>query len=93
MTLEQARARVLERVPGAKPVLTGQRPLTAHAKRIYELALREALVRGHNLIGTEHILLGLIRETESPAHAVLLDLDADPQKVSNEILNRLPEAE
>jgi hypothetical protein len=47
---------------------------------------------GHNLIGTEHILLGLIFETESPARAVLRDLDADPDEVRGEILNRLDEA-
>lgn len=92
VTLEQARAGVLERVPGGNPALTGQHAFTPRAKRIFERALREALTRGHNLIGTEHILLALVRETESIANAVLLDLDADSRKVRNEVLNRLAEA-
>lgn len=89
VTLDQARARVLERVPGGKPTLTGRRPLTPRTKRILERALREALARGHNLIATEHILLGLLRETRSTGHAVLIELDADPGKVRSEIFNRL----
>ena len=92
VTLELARAGVLERVPGSNPPLTGQRPFTPHAKRIFERALREALTRGHNLIGTEHILLALVHETQSTAHAVLLDLHADSPKVRNEVQNRLAEA-
>jgi ATP-dependent Clp protease ATP-binding subunit ClpA len=92
VTVEQARDRVLERVPGGKPALTGQRPLTPRTKRIVERALREALAHGHTYIHTEHILLGLVRETEGTGHAVLLDLDADPGKVRNEILKRLPKA-
>jgi ATP-dependent Clp protease ATP-binding subunit ClpA len=69
VTHERARGRVRERIPGGEPTLVGRRPLTPRAKRIVERALREALARGHNRIGTEHILLGLICESEGAAHA------------------------
>ena len=57
-----------------------------------ELALREALALGHDRIGTEHILLGLVREDEGTAKSVLLDFDADSQKIRNEVLRMLPAA-
>ena len=89
MTLEQARAGVLERVPRGKPASTGQPPFTPRANQIIELALREALMLRHNYIGTEHILLGLIRDGKSNATDLLVDLDVDPQKVRTEVLNRI----
>src|ERR671923_92897 len=58
-------------------VTTGQIPFTPRAKKVLELALREALSLGHNYIGTEHILLGLVRENEGVAARILLDFDAD----------------
>ena len=54
-----------------------------------ERALREALSLGHNYIGTEHILLGLTRENEGAASRILLDLDADAEKIRNEVIRML----
>ena len=54
-----------------------------------ELALREALSLGHNYIGTEHILLGLVRENEGVAARILLDFDADSEKIRNEVIRML----
>ena len=60
--------------------------------RILELALREALLLGHNYLGAEHILLGLVRESEGTASAVLSGFGVDPREVRNEVLNRLSAA-
>ena len=54
-----------------------------------ELALREALSLGHSYIGTEHIMLGLVRENEGVAARILLDFDADAEKIRNEIIRML----
>ena len=54
-----------------------------------ELALREALSLGHNYIGTEHILLGLVRENEGVAARILLDFDADSDKIRNDVIRML----
>ncbi|MDQ3874796.1 MAG: UvrB/UvrC motif-containing protein, partial [Actinomycetota bacterium] len=59
------------------------------AKKVLELALREALSLGHNYIGTEHILLGLVRENEGVAARILLDFDADAEKIRDEVLRML----
>src|ERR687887_587345 len=59
------------------------------AKVVLELALREALSLGHNYIGTEHILLGLVRENEGVAARILLDFDADSEKIRNEVIRML----
>lgn len=63
--------RIKEIVPEGDEVLIGQIPFTPRAKKVLELALREALSLGHNYIGPEHILLGLVREPESVAAAVI----------------------
>src|SRR5213075_708898 len=70
-------------------VTTGQIPFTPRAKKVLELALREALSLGHNYIGTEHILLGLVRENEGVAARILLDFDADSEKIRNEVIRML----
>ena len=62
---------------------SGQIPFTPRSKKVLELALREALSLGHNYIGTEHILLGLVRENEGVATRILLDFDADAEKIRN----------
>src|ERR671917_2062685 len=62
---------------------------TERARKVVELALREALQLGHNYIGTEHILLGLVRESEGVAARVLSNLDVDPDKVRREVVRRL----
>lgn len=70
-------------------VLEGQIPFTPRARKVLDLALREALTLGHSYIGTEHILLGLARENEGVAMRILLDLDADAEKIRNEIIRVL----
>src|SRR5918999_1570731 len=62
---------------------------TERARKVLELALREALQLGHNYIGTEHILLGLVRESEGVAARVLSNLDVDPDKVRREVVRML----
>jgi len=67
----------------------GHIPFTPRAKKVLELSLREALQLGHSYIGTEHILLGLIREGEGVAARVLLSLGADLEKVRNQVIQLL----
>lgn len=67
----------------------GHIPFTPRAKKVLELSLREALQLGHSYIGTEHILLGLIREGEGVAARVLLSLGADLEKVRNQVIRLL----
>ena len=86
ITVEEVRAQVARIVGQGDEVTTGQIPFTPRAKKVLELALREALSLGHNYIGTEHILLGLVRENESVAARILLDFDADGEKLRGEIL-------
>ena len=67
----------------------GQIPFTPRAKKVLELALREALSLGHNYIGTEHILLGLVRESEGVAARILNDLEVDADRVRQEVMRVL----
>jgi ATP-dependent Clp protease ATP-binding subunit ClpA len=86
ISLEGARERV-ERtmgVLGSSP--SGSPPFTPRAKKVLELSLREALQLGHSYIGTEHILLGLIREGEGVAATVLVDLGADLGRVRQAVM-------
>ncbi|HVM16733.1 MAG TPA: Clp protease N-terminal domain-containing protein, partial [Gaiellaceae bacterium] len=87
ITVEEVRAQVARIVGQGDEVTTGQIPFTPRAKKVLELALREALSLGHNYIGTEHILLGLVRENEGVAARILLDFDAE--KIRNEIIRML----
>jgi ATP-dependent Clp protease ATP-binding subunit ClpC len=89
ITVEEVRAQVARIVGQGEEVTTGQIPFTPRAKKVLELALREALSLGHNYIGTEHILLGLVRENEGVAARILLDFDADAEKIRNEIIRML----
>src|SRR5690625_4139454 len=68
---------------------SGHIPFTPRAKKVLELSLREALQLGHNYIGTEHILLGLIREGEGVAAQVLVKLGADLNKVRQQVIQLL----
>src|SRR5688572_10283004 len=68
---------------------TGHIPFTPRAKKVLELSLREALQLGHNYIGTEHILLGLIRESEGVAAQVLVKLGADLSRVRQQVIQLL----
>src|SRR6187399_1221754 len=87
--VEEVRGRAARIVGQGDEVTTGQIPFTPRAKKVLELALREALSLGHNYIGTEHILLGLVRENEGVAARILLDFDADAEKIRNEIIRML----
>jgi ATP-dependent Clp protease ATP-binding subunit ClpC len=73
VSLEEVRAQVARIVGQADEVTTGQMPFTPRAKKVLELSLREALELGHDYIGTEHVLLGLIRDNEGVAARILLD--------------------
>jgi ATP-dependent Clp protease ATP-binding subunit ClpC len=89
VTVDEVRAEVARIVGRGDAVATGQIPFTPRAKKVLELALREALHLGHNYIGTEHLLLGLVRENEGVAARILLDFDTDDEKIRNEILRML----
>lgn len=89
ISLEGVRAQVEEIIGqgGASP--SGHIPFTPRAKKVLELSLREALQLGHNYIGTEHILLGLIREGEGVAAQVLVKLGADLSRVRQQVIQLL----
>ncbi|MFM9127822.1 MAG: Clp protease N-terminal domain-containing protein, partial [Solirubrobacterales bacterium] len=89
ITVEEVRAQVIRIVGSGEEVTWGQFAFTPRAKKVLELALREALSLGHNYIGTEHILLGLVRENEGVAARILADFDADSEKIRNEIIRML----
>lgn len=67
----------------------GQMPFTPRAKKVLELSLREALSLGHNYIGTEHVLLGLVRENEGVGSAILRDMGATAEKVRDSLIQVL----
>ena len=89
ISLEAVRAQVEEIIGQGQQVPTGHIPFTPRAKRVLELSLREALQMNHTYIGTEHILLGLIREGEGVAAQVLLKLGADLNRVRSTVLQLL----
>jgi ATP-dependent Clp protease ATP-binding subunit ClpC len=89
VTIEEVRAHVGRIVGQGDEVTTGQIPFTPRAKKALELGLREAQSMGHNYIGTEHILLGLVRENSGVAARILLDFDADADKIRNEIIGMI----
>ena len=90
VTLDEARAQVARIIGQSdEEVTSGQMPLTPRTKKVLELALREALSLGHEYVGTEHILLGLVRENEGVAARILLDFDADAEKIRNEVIRML----
>ena len=77
VTLEDTRKQVEEMIGKGNAAPNGHIPFTPHAKQVLELSLREALQLGHSYIGTEHILLGLIREGEGVGTQVLIKMDVD----------------
>jgi ATP-dependent Clp protease ATP-binding subunit ClpA len=89
ITVEEVRAQVARIVGQGDEVTTGQIPFTPRAKKVLELALREALSLGHNYIGSEHILLGIVRENEGVAAQILLDFDADAERIRSEVIRFL----
>ena len=91
VSLEAVRRDVGEIVGRGQEVPRGHIPFTPRAKKVLELSLREALQLGHNYIGTEHILLGLIREGEGVAAQVLQKLGADLNRVRQTVVQLLSE--
>ncbi|AXE37858.1 ATP-dependent Clp protease ATP-binding subunit [Acidipropionibacterium virtanenii] len=89
ISLEAVRAQVEEIIGHGNNTPTGHIPFTPRAKKVLELSLREALQMNHSYIGTEHILLGLIREGEGVAAQVLIRLGADLNTVRNTVLQLL----
>jgi ATP-dependent Clp protease ATP-binding subunit ClpC len=87
--LEEVRGEVTRIVGEGDHESQGQIPFTPRAKKVLELALREALSLGHNYIGTEHILLGLVRENEGVAARILNDLDVDADRARQEVMRVL----
>jgi len=92
VTREEVRQRVSAIVGEGDVVPAGQIPFAPRAKKVLELALREALSFGHNYIGTEHILLGLVRENEGVAVRILLDLGVDGERMRDEVVRAMPVA-
>ncbi len=90
LTLTVARERVLATVGRGKKRIEGHIPFTPRAKKILELALREALALHHNYIGTEHILLGLIREGDGVGAQIVRDQVGDPLRVRMAVLDLVP---
>jgi Clp amino terminal domain, pathogenicity island component len=86
LSLEAVRAQVEEVVGHGSTAPSGHIPFTPRAKKVLELGLREALQLGHNYIGTEHILLGLIREGEGVAAQTLVRLGADLDRVRRAVV-------
>jgi ATP-dependent Clp protease ATP-binding subunit ClpC len=89
ISLEGVRAQVEEIIGQGQQAPSGHIPFTPRAKKVLELSLREALQLGHNYIGTEHILLGLIREGEGVAAQVLVKLGADLNRVRQQVIQLL----
>jgi ATP-dependent Clp protease ATP-binding subunit ClpA len=89
ITIEEVRALLARIVGQGDEVTSGQIPFTPRAKKVLELALREALSLGHNYVDTEHVLLGIVRENEGVAARILLEFDADAEKIRNEIIRML----
>jgi len=89
ISLEAVRSQVEEIIGQGQQAPSGHIPFTPRAKKVLELSLREALQLGHNYIGTEHILLGLIREGEGVAAQVLVKLGADLNRVRTQVISLL----
>ena len=89
--LDAVRGQVEQIIGKGGAVPTGHIPFTPRAKKVLELALREALQLNHNYIGTEHLLLGLVREGEGVAAQVLQTLGGDLDRVRQAVIRRLRE--
>ena len=89
ISLDQVREQVQEIIGQGQQAPTGHIPFTPRAKKVLELSLREALQLGHSYIGTEHLLLGLIREGEGVAAQVLTKLGADTNRVRQQVIQLL----
>src|SRR6201747_1050379 len=89
ISLEGVRQQVEEIIGQGQQAPSGHIPFTPRAKKVLELSLREALQLGHNYTGTEHILLGLIREGEGVAAQVLVKLGADLNRLRQQVIQLL----
>jgi ATP-dependent Clp protease ATP-binding subunit ClpA len=89
LSLEQVRGEILAIIGTGDSAPSGHIPFTPRAKKVLELSLREAIQLGHNYIGTEHILMGLIREGEGVASQVLRKLGAEPNRVRQTVIQLL----
>lgn len=89
VTLDGVRAQVAEIVGQGEDAVGGQVPFTPRGKRVLDLALREALSMGHNWIGTEHVLLGLVRENDGVAMQILLDRGVSADRIRDEVVRML----
>src|SRR5699024_7603471 len=89
ISLEAVRNQLTENIGRGQTAPAGHIPFTPRAKKVLELSLREALQLGHNYIGTEHILLGLIREGDGVAAQVLQKLGADLNRVRQQVIQLL----
>src|SRR5690242_13245092 len=92
ISLESVRQHVEEVIGQGQQAPAGHIPFTPRAKKVLELASREAQQFGHNYVGTEHILLGLIREGEGVAAQVLVQLGADLNRVRDQVVELLQPA-
>jgi ATP-dependent Clp protease ATP-binding subunit ClpC len=89
VSTDVTRVRLIRMIGTGDEIVTGQLPLTSRATKVMEMALREALSLGHNYIGTEHILLALVRESDGAAARMLRDVGLDAERVRNEVLRLL----
>jgi ATP-dependent Clp protease ATP-binding subunit ClpC len=89
VTLDHVRSQVEDMIGVGTATPQGHIPFTPRAKKVLELSLREALQLGHNYIGTEHILLGLLREGEGVAAQVLMKIGLDMQKIRQAVLQMM----
>jgi hypothetical protein len=89
VSLPTVRQQVEETIGRGQQALSGRIPFTPRAKKVLELSRREALAMGHNYVGTEHILLGLLREGDGVAAQVLVRLGADLNRVRQQVIQLL----
>merc|ERR1719321_1168491 len=93
VTLKEARVEVENIIGRGSGFVAVEIPFTPRAKRVLEMSLEEARQLGHNYIGTEHILLGLLREGEGVAARVLETLGADPAKIRTQVIRMVGESQ
>jgi ATP-dependent Clp protease ATP-binding subunit ClpC len=89
VTVEEARYQVARMIGQGDEVTQGHIPFTPRAKKVLELSLREAKGLRHSYIGTEHILLGIVRENQGVAARILLDFEADAETIRREVIRML----
>jgi ATP-dependent Clp protease ATP-binding subunit ClpA len=90
ITVEHVREQIVRIVGRGEGVTTGQIPFTPRAKKVLELSLREAQTLGHGQIRPEHVLLGLVSETDGVAHRILVESDAFPEAIRARVTKALP---